>query len=620
MLIRSQDSKYLISLDVPEVTNLKSRFVYNFFTRDERSNASGSESYIPDSAKKSDLLSKIPRYVEIFFTSPELFNIKEDKKSNNKPQVKIKNLNLTNFEIPDFVRSLVNDTISTERITEYVNYEDNVSTPSDISFTVVDSKITNRISNKLNFLFEVAENNSNRNEFIESIMSLGNFDSKRLTEVTYILFNQKEDSKTVNESINSLDLVDPFDKIKKQKISCLLDTNNLSKLLASNSSRTDESTIEFKEIIRSISSNIVNLVDTNDQAHTYPTFKIVHMERARNSSPTNNWGVRIVGYVVTRAGKDEQGLDIPIEHSFYEAKGNSKHNTYIDDKIKYGYSYSYSVKTIVLIKHLIFENGSPMIAYSLMGSSDSQSTTVESVDHVSPSNFNYVYYEYDFVYGGLKINWQLPVSRKKSVKYVQVFRRSNIFEPFEIIAELDFDDSEIRTPKKELINQDKIFITVRDPITGRAKIPFQFVDRNFSKDSHYIYALALVDAHGLSSDYSQQTEVSFDRFKNKLKFKIISEAGAPKQYPNFYIDPTLDDNVYVRSFTVDAIKTSNYKKFLVYLDPDALSYTSYANQSELSLQHNVKDLDQKAKYLFQMINLDRQMDDTVTIEISKLNR
>jgi hypothetical protein len=607
MAIYSQDSKYIIGLDVPEVKDLKVKFVYNFFTRDERLNSKG----IIENNEKYDLKS-IPRYNEIFFTSPELFTFEDEKQISN-------NLDFSNFATPTFIRTLINDLISTEPLIKYINFEDSTSTPSDISFSVVDSNVASRISNKINFLYDIYDTNVRKNDFLNDILSnYSNLNSSRLIRVSEVLFRQNRRSKIIDETNNKIDLIDPFDNIKNKKITCILDTKNLSKVMASNSSRTDESTIDLKEIARSINNSLSNLINPNDLAHSYPSFKILHLEQTNNTNPNKNWGAKVVGYVITKSTKNELGEDVGIEHFFYPKA--DKNVTYIDDKVVYGYSYNYSVKTVVLVKHLVFDNGTPSIAYSLIGSSDSLSVTRAAVDNVPPTNFNYVYYEYDYADEGLKINWQLPTSKKKSVKYVQVFRRLNILEPFELIAEFDFDDSIIRSSRKEMINADKSIKTSRDPISKVARVPVQFIDRNFNKDSKYIYSLALLDAHHLTSGYSQQIQVSFDRHKNKLNLKTISEAGAPKQYPNFYIDPTLDDNVYVRSFTVDAMKISNYKRINIYLDPDALSYDSYKRITEKITFDNVKDKEKNSKYLFQMINLDRQLDDTVTIEINKINQ
>jgi hypothetical protein len=89
-----------------------------------------------------------------------------------------------------------------------------------------------------------------------------------------------------------------------------------------------------------------------------------------------------------------------------------------------------------------------------------------------------------------------------------------------------------------------------------------YYDDEFLKSSEYIYSIACVDAHGLSSNYSEQFKVSFDSYKNKITKKLVSIAGAPKPYPNMHLQQDL---------FVDTIKISNKKNLYVYLNPECYS-------------------------------------------------
>ena len=95
--------------------------------------------------------------------------------------------------------------------------------------------------------------------------------------------------------------------------------------------------------------------------------------------------------------------------------------------------------------------------------------------------------------------------------------------------------------------------------------------------------IASVDAHGLTSGYSPQSRVSFDMSRNIMNLKPISRSGAPKQYPNFYVDPDEDNNTFVNTITQDTIKTSGFKKLTIYFDPDAQIISS--NILDEGLEH-----------------------------------
>jgi hypothetical protein len=113
------------------------------------------------------------------------------------------------------------------------------------------------------------------------------------------------------------------------------------------------------------------------------------------------------------------------------------------------------------------------------------------------------------------------------VKKFQVFRRASIDEPFQLLKMYDFDDSEIKAEENETVFQGLVEVQ-SNPST-------LYIDPDFKKDSKFIYAVVSIDAHGLTSNYSDQFEVTFDRFKNRVIKKRISASGAPKPYPNMYL-------------------------------------------------------------------------------------
>ena len=132
-----------------------------------------------------------------------------------------------------------------------------------------------------------------------------------------------------------------------------------------------------------------------------------------------------------------------------------------------------------------------------------------------------------------------------------------------------------------------------------------YVDPDFSKDSKFIYALACVDAHGFSSNLSDQFEVTFDRFKNKVQKKRISSSGAPKPYPNMYLNADT---------FVDSMLDDNHRQVDVVFDPDHLSVFD-SNRRDLQLLPTVKD---NADFRLQFINLDLQKERTLKISVDDL--
>jgi hypothetical protein len=143
------------------------------------------------------------------------------------------------------------------------------------------------------------------------------------------------------------------------------------------------------------------------------------------------------------------------------------------------------------------------------------------------------------------------------------------------------------------------------------------MDPDFSRSSDYIYAIAAIDAHGLSSGYSAQTRISFDKTRNELKLRNVSAVGAPKQYPNFFVDPELDENTFTNSLTQDSMQSSKKHSMRIYFEPDALRYSSTtgAAQPETS---SLVSLEDSASYKLLLLNVDRQK--SVTIELKVEDR
>jgi hypothetical protein len=129
-----------------------------------------------------------------------------------------------------------------------------------------------------------------------------------------------------------------------------------------------------------------------------------------------------------------------------------------------------------------------------------------------------------------------------------------------------------------------------------------YLDREFGKDSTYIYAVASVDAHGFCSNYSLQLQAGFDRFENKLVKKLVSVSGAPRQYPNAYLNADT---------FVDTIKDSGHTSIRVVFNPDFLNLVNGQNADLKLLKTNRVN----GKYRLQLINVDLQAQQNVDITL-----
>ena len=320
--------------------------------------------------------------------------------------------------------------------------------------------------------------------------------------------------------------------------------------------------------------------------------------------------IGVVGYIVERYLKGQVGGK--PEKVFYVNGGLSKN--YIDTEVTYGEIYYYAVRS-VFVRECSTETFTPTgvpkgkeLIRQFIASSPSILGRVEAKETLPPNEPDVIFFKFNFNKGrGLMINWQYPVGRSRDTKYFQVFRRKTIHEPFQCIAELDFNNSIVKTIRRERVHEDRV-IKCKGPKTF-------FEDSSFTRDSSFIYAVCSVDAHGLTSGYSYQTRVSFNKSTNKLTMKAVSRSGAPKQYPNFYVDPDEDESVSVHSLTQDVITSSGKQKVKIYLDPVCEKFELEDRGDMHTLTSTVLSDQGGPVYKMHFINLDRQKDDSLEIRI-----
>jgi len=273
-------------------------------------------------------------------------------------------------------------------------------------------------------------------------------------------------------------------------------------------------------------------------------------------------------------------------------------NSYLDPEIKYGTQYVYSIRTLASFYVITAsDSGGLQRSRFLVSSRPSTFSAARTEEYIPPAPPADLNFYWDFQQASLQINWSFPTNPQLDIKGWQIFRRSSIDEPFSLIAYLDFDDSVIRTPPTETM--DASLIT-----KFKSSTTF-YIESEFNKDSNYIYAVCSVDAHGMTSNYSSQFRVTFDRVKNRLIKSLISSAGAPKQYPNTFLKAEL---------SLDSVKSSGSQRVRVYFDPEYLQVTDSAGRDMKLL----KTGDRNGLYRLMFLNTDRQAQANVDIKIDDL--
>ena len=574
-------------VDVPDPRRIEAKFVYNFFVHDERTNDSGDARIRNQTLLITGgaLQATVPRYIEINFDE-------------------------VNFDAANF-KDQKNQQNIDEKTIEFADSEETITNVGFVAIGETDSTAITRLNEKLSSLSKV--------------QGIGFNDSDQSKKLAYLMGVSQDDVQSIisplNDSaklmVNSNVAAKPesvFQMAAEAKIQSQINKRLYGLAVKGADDVSSLSRITAIEMADGISSTFLSeaskhgLLDTDKEPTIHP------IEFPTNTDePKKILGAACLGYVVTRYHHHPDGSKSDPKNFVLAGQHNTN---LLDGEILYGESYTYEVRSVIRVDAIIDAElpGSSSkkknwrVAMMVI-SKPSPSANVVSTEFQAPNEPDGVFYNFNYeAFGGLMLRWQVPSGKSRDTKYFQIFRRKTIFDPFTCIAMLDFDDSDIRTILPEQVRPERVF-----SFPGATTF---YEDKAFKRDDKYIYAVAAIDAHGFSSGYSAQTEVSFDKIRNTLVLKSISRGGAPKQYPNFYVDPKLDDNFSVDSFTQDAIFDSGHKKMTVYFTPDARTMsTADGNQENTFYTDN-----HAGAYSIQFINLDQQKSDTALLTISDLRK
>lgn len=584
-------------VDVPEPRNLKAKFVYNFFVPDERTNASGDSRVqgrtISGAAgefqfenEPTVLDARVPRYVLLEWTPGYVVNYKQNQ------------LVYTPAGI---------EAATTSKIKKEVS----ISTNRFISTTTSDPDGPDRIAAKLHALSSL-ENISF--EDTDQTKKLAEIIGDGITKNTLQpLISPKQSSMIVNFKTNVVKK-DKYDMSRNFSVNAQISLDAADEIYGSVDDMTPLSASSIRAAVKDLvadwkSTHPKTVLEADRQIKLTPWSSSTKTEINLDANPGRILAIKLVGFYIEKSKYDPMG-NVVNHEIIWPISPDSK--TFVDTKVTYGTKYSYKIRNVYSIRAEVGQQMS-MTMYEIknvslyIASKPTGTKTVSTTEAIAPSPPDGLFYKFDYSKGtGLCLTWQIPVGKSRDVKYFQVFKRASIMSEFFCIGMLDFDDSEVKVIKPEFVRHDLVIKTGRTLPDGTFKVSgpqTYFRDNEFDRDSgSAIYAVCAVDAHGLTSGYSAQTQVTFNKTKNAIDLKSISRAGAPKQYPNFFVDPSLDDSVLIDSFSQDAIFDSGHSKVKIYFTPDMTHAVDHDQQIESVVATDKLN----GKYKIHIINLDLQ--------------
>lgn len=579
MTVESLPSKNAAILDVPEVDEFQTEFQYRYWTSDEYENGQGSiattNQQIPSETFDANYINrtrKIPRLVQLSWR-PITLN-RDD--SNQENSIRIRDYynklhSEETFTSNDFTTFQYQDSGTDLRLKFFVDRfatllpDLEIANSSDELVELINSRTPDQVTAK--FLSEVLANLQRQGVVFSSRSDIANATLQRLQNVV------------LNARINNRLLLSVAKTVKEDSVGVFSDELASSTFTAAIKSIQDAA-------ISNANANLLNPLDYDFEVLSYVGYRPVDTNGYKPS-------VQSLGYVIEKRevkadGSQEQHPPIFVENSFI--------NTTYDYQVRYNSVYYYKIRGVYLVEVRAVDDSTRqnLLVSFLVGSKFSperKTITVEFVPPPAPADFNVAW---DYGERALRCTWNLPTNPQQDIKYIQLFRRKSIADPFQLVKMWDFNNTQTRVelseyPYPELVERVPSFIGI-------------YLDRDFGKDSNYIYAVAAIDAHGLCSNYSMQLQASFDRFENKLVKKLISISGAPKQYPNAYLNADT---------FVDTIKDSGHTSIRVVFNPDFIRLLD-RNGSDLKL---LKTDRTNSKYRLQLINIDLQSQQNVDITL-----
>ncbi len=609
-------SRPVLSIDAPEVQTFDASFIYRFFVFDERVDEQGNniprfdkeKEYIGIDDTSTDI---IPRMVKMSWSSVVLEDTIDTKQTSRFKRPLIKKRG------ERFIQSNITKLYREEKFANYgytgIELQD---TGLDNKLYLIASGTIAKMVNSNNI--EVARI---VNKQLQSVSRA--IDTNRISLLDASKFLAGEigaldiPDQTIIDSLNDLrnanirfystnqakELIeDTFSKFKSIKTRVRINNKFINLMLTTSINDplgffADELAPLYKQAKKIQNISLKQYDATTIQENEYDIeVEPVSVRAAPNGIVFTPYKQHI-GYIIEKYKRLSSGELFLMDEIIIESPSIQQ---IIDPRVAYGEIYVYQIRAVYLMEFQTLSEESNQILLStiIFASAPSARKVVECIETIPPpppADFDVVW---DYNFNIPVVMWNFPNNQQRDIKKFQVFKRKTINDPFELQIEYDFDDS---------IKPTNSFETIDVNLVKKLTSPKTFyLDKDFNKYDTAIYTVCSVDAHGLTSNYTTQLKISFDRIKNKIQKQLISTAGAPKSYPNMYLN--------AETF-VDVIKDSNRKKLKIFFDPEYLSISNKDKVESLFQTDKINGL-----YKLQFINVDFQQGDVVDIIINDLRK
>ena len=579
------------SIDLPEIKEFNYDFVYNFFTTDELTNANITTLANPNTVEFSK---NVPRYVKLSWS--KVIVASAEKSRTDFIGISIQKNAAKVIDEEDFY------------VKAFSNFQQ-----QETNFVTQTQSYMSRLYEQLNYNRRNASLNDAYKAIHESTPELlsQEFISK------YLNYAQSNATRTSQESSS------PIDDMQMKNIVVPV-TKKVYGTMLHEKLLNDSLTPLNKNIIDAVAQKFEDQASVRDYANRFNgsqydlTLQTPVSTKVEDVNTNNNFAYEATGYIIDRYRMENSSL---VEKKTFYIE-NPETNELFDTEILYNQKYVYNIKVVTAIQTLAFDPeqkinfvGTYLVAGKVMR------TVANCVDEnpaQPPTDF---FIQWDYSLKKLVLSWNFPNDIRRHIKYFQVFRRKNVGSvrpaqlPFELVKMYDFNDLQqasgviynIAGNVFKFVNgEDAIDMSVVTRVNDLKNLsvvtPTCFIDEEFNKEDYYIYAVAAVDAHGITTNYSNQIGVKFNVQRNTIGRVDISEPGAPKPYPNLYLN---------KDTFIDTIKNEGYSQVTVVFNPEYIDLQRQSGEDLNVLRYGPDNF-----YRLQLINTDLQQDQFIDIKIT----
>jgi len=609
----SQPSREIYVIDVPESKELQGTFFYNFFVPDESVNETGGVPLNVLARQGSEIdssfiqysITRAPRFVQLSFIAPKLADVGN--------QVSDKLMRDNAFR----TTGMQDGSLILRNIGKVVN-EDDFASNNYVSVHFhdgdVDKKVHQLVSGSISqlSLSEDVDQNNSPYKLAQRLIPMlpksisPHWLTQALTDPQNSYGGRFNAKKQETGAVKRGALRSYFQRLAAVGINTQINVKLLDELInktIDDPTSTNAADIMHmhgyaKQVKQAVNQRFTTAVSESD----YKTFvPFIDVKRHDTSPHAEKYAPQIVGYIIDKFeilsdGSTKVHSPIIIDSPYVTSTA--------DFRVKFNANYCYTVRTVALLTMPAIDEDSGGLAMIkvLISSKPSNKIYVSTLklrNPPPPADVNFVWnYETD----KLMVTWAFPVTSERDVKQFQVFRRENIDHCFELQKVYNFDDSVVTFPNPEIADT-ALVERLTSPATWWIDDEFK-KDVNFAKDKGMIYTICAVDAHAQTSNYSAQYRVWFDRFKNKLQKELISHAGAPKPYPNLYLEGDIFENTI-------RVSGPHTKRLKLFFNPE--HYFLYDDNGRI--QRTLSTNQSGGSYKLQFINLDNLKGHDLTINI-----